>query len=98
MLHPADLEILAAHGTVQLRMSRLYRLAHEAWKQGGLLSYEDLGLLLGVDASAIKDLVRRLRAQGLPTPTRGAIKDIGPEPSHRRGIARMLAPTRRRDG
>lgn len=89
-LNDADVDVQCEHGTVELRALRLYRFATQARKQGGLLSYEDLSYLLCVDISTIKDLVRRLREQGLVVPTRGAIHDIGPEPSHKRIIAEML--------
>jgi len=88
--HPADVELCSEHGTVWLRATRLYRMACQAWEQGGLLSYEDLALLLGVNTSTVKDLVRRLRERGLQPPTRGAIKDIGPGTSHKAAIARLL--------
>jgi len=89
-IHPADVELLAKHGTVWLRATRLYRMACQAQEQGGLLSYEDLALLLGVDTSTVKALVHRLRERGLRPPTRGAIKDIGPGTTHKAAIARLL--------
>jgi hypothetical protein len=88
--HEGDRDIQRQEGTVELRMVRLYRFAHEAREQGGLLSQEDLSYLLGVDETTIKDLVRRWRERGQVVPTRGAVKDIGPEPSHKRLIADLL--------
>lgn len=90
LLHPADVEVLASHGPVEVRTLRLLRLCNEALEQGAALSYEDLSVLLCVDVSTVKDIVRRLRARGFHVPTRGAVKDIGPEPSHKRVIAEML--------
>jgi len=86
----ADFEVFAEKGSVVLRELRLYRLSCEAREQGGLLSQEDLSGLLCVNPSTVRDLVARLRAQGLYPPTRGAICDIGPEPSHKRRIAELL--------
>ena len=86
----ADIDVLREHGSVELRAERLYRFCCEAREQEALLSYEDLRLLLGVDISTVKDLVRRLRDQGLFVPTRGAVKDIGPDPSHKKQIAGLL--------
>jgi len=89
-IHDADFDVLHQYGPVELRAIRLYRYACEAQEQGALLSHEDLRFLLCVDQSTVKDLVRRLRLRGLEVPTRGAIKDIGPEPSHKRIIAELL--------
>jgi len=87
---PADVEVLRQEGSVELRMVRLYRFCCEAQHQGGLLSHEDLSVLLGVDVSTVGDLVARWRERGVIVPTRGAVKDIGPEPSHKRIIADLL--------
>lgn len=86
----ADVDVIREQGTVEARVLRLYRLSCQAKEQGGLLSYEDLSILLCVDLSTIKDLVKRLRDRGVQTPTRGAVKDIGPEPTHKRIIANLL--------
>lgn len=90
LLHPADVEVQTEHGTVEARGLKLYRLCCEAHEQGGLLSYEDLAVLLCVDPSTVKDIVRRLRSKGIYPPTRGALCDIGPEPSHKKVIAQLL--------
>jgi len=90
VFHPADVAVLREKGSVELRKTRIYRLTHEARAAGGLLSYEDLSVLLGLDVSTVGALVRRLREQDLLVPTRGFIKDIGPEPSHKELIATLL--------
>lgn len=59
LLHPADAEVQHQHGTVQARAVKLYRLCCEAREQGGLLSYEDLAVLLCIDVSTVKDIVHR---------------------------------------
>jgi hypothetical protein len=88
--HEDDFNVIREGGTVEFRATRLLRLCREAYEQKALLSHEDLSLLLCVDVSTIGDLVKRLREDDLFVPTRGAVKDIGPEPSHKREIARML--------
>ena len=90
VFHDSDIDIQRDLGTVQLRATRILRFCIQAQQQGALLSYEDLSFLLGVDISTIKDLVHGLRDIGVLVPTRGAIKDIGPEPSHKRSIAQFL--------
>jgi len=90
LFHAADAKVLAEHGAVELRAVRLLRISLEAFEQRGPLAYEDLSVLIGVDLSTVKETVKRLRQRGLVVPTRGAVKDIGPEPSHKRIIAEML--------
>jgi Mn-dependent DtxR family transcriptional regulator len=88
--HRDDANIMHQHGTVALRMARILRMTWEAYEQGGLLSYEDLSVIMGVDMSTIKRLVKQLRQQAFDVPTRGRIKDMGREPSHKVQICRML--------
>jgi hypothetical protein len=91
LFHAADVKVHAEQGPVELREIRLLRLCLEAFEQRAPLAYEDLSVLLGIDLSTVKDIVKRLRERGLVVPTRGAVKDIGPEPSHKRVVAEMLA-------
>jgi biotin operon repressor len=86
----SDGVVLATEGTVVLRGLRLQRMANEAFEQRGLLSHEDLAALLGVDPSTVQDHVRQLREKGYFVPTRGYIADIGPIPTHKREISRLL--------
>lgn len=88
--HRNDVEIQKQHGTVVLRMARILRMVWEAYDQGGLLSFEDLSAIMGVDISTIKKLVKRLCQDGFEVPTRGLVKDMGREPSHKVQICRML--------
>ena len=88
--HEDDPNVIREEGTVEARAIRLLRFCREAYEQMALFSYEDLSLLLCIDLSTVWDLVKRLRDDGIFVPTRGAVKDIGPEPSHKREIARLL--------
>jgi len=90
-VHDADLQVMKEEGPVELRKVRLARFCDEAHSQRGLLSHEDLHFLLCVDISTIGDYVAELRREGVCVPTRGAVKDIGPEPTHKRVIAQYLA-------
>ncbi len=89
-LYDSDVEVLEQQGPVEVRTIRIYRWCVEAKKQGGLLSQEDLAALLCVDRSTVRDLIRRLIKRGIIPPTRGRIKDMGPDPSHKRLIADLL--------
>jgi hypothetical protein len=78
---------LSAQG---LRRHRIQRLTEEARDQGGLLSQEDLALLLCSDVRTIRRDIRQLReGSGIFVATRGQIKDIGPGVSHK-GVAIRL--------
>jgi transposase len=87
---PEDAEVLGDQGSVALRRARLHRLTHEARRQGGLLSYEDLSLLLAVDVTTVRRLVRRCRQEGLQIPSRGLVSDIGPGTSHKSRVIELL--------
>jgi hypothetical protein len=86
----SDCGVLEKDGSVALRGVRIVRLTNEAFTQGGLLSFLDLANLLGVDVSTIGGHVRKLRNAGFVVPNRGFVEDIGPDPSHKRLIARLL--------
>lgn len=80
---PKDREVLRAHGAVALRRSKLVRIAEEAREQGGVLTQEDLGVLLSCDERTVRRDIKDLRAQGIHVPTRGFVQDIGPTLSHK---------------
>ncbi|HET8580595.1 MAG TPA: DUF1670 domain-containing protein [Nitrospiraceae bacterium] len=79
----ADREVLRAQGAVALRRSKVMRIAEEAREQGGVLTQEDLGVLIGCDERTIRRDVKDLRLQGIFVPTRGFLHDIGPTLSHK---------------
>ena len=77
-------------GAQALRQHRIQRLTEEARDQGGLLSQEDLALLLCSDVRTIRRDIRQIReTAGIFVATRGQIKDIGPGVSHK-GVAIRL--------
>jgi len=78
-----DRAVLRDHGAVALRRSKLTRIADEAREQGGVLTQEDLGVLLCCDERTIRRDIAALRAQGIHVPTRGFVQDIGPTLSHK---------------
>lgn len=82
-----DLPLLHQQGQAARRKSLVQRLTEEAREQGGLLSQEDLALLLHSDTRTIRRDIRELREQkGIYVATRGQIQDIGPGVSHK-GVA-----------
>jgi Protein of unknown function (DUF1670) len=78
-----DREVLRAQGAVALRRSKVMRIAEESREQGGVLTQEDLGVLVGCDARTIRRDVQALRSQGIFVPTRGFLHDIGPTLTHK---------------
>jgi DNA-binding CsgD family transcriptional regulator len=86
----SDAQVLIEQGSPALRRARMHRMAREARDQGGLLSYEDLSLILGVDVTTIRRLVARCRSEGFEVPTRGFVSDIGPGVSHRARVIELL--------
>jgi hypothetical protein len=90
VLADTDAEVLIERGSPALRKARIHRMAREAREQGGLLSYEDLSLILGVDVTTVRRLVAGLRSQGVSVPTRGQVTDIGPGVSHRARVIELV--------
>ncbi len=82
---PDDLAALTS-GTAALRQARLARMTEEAYEQGGLLTHEDLALLLCSSLATVKRDVKALRQRDISIPTRGQIKDIGKGVSHKTQI------------
>lgn len=78
-----DREVLRHQGALALRRSKLMRIAEEARDQGGILTQEDLGVLLHCDERTIRRDIKYLRTQNIHVPTRGYVQDIGPTLSHK---------------
>jgi hypothetical protein len=83
-----DAQIWATAGAEALRRLRVHRLVYEALMQGGALSQEDLGYLLGVSLKTIKRIFACYRQQGQPLPSRGEIQDMGRGVSHKIPVIR----------
>jgi len=89
LLHGGDAEVLHQQGSPHLRRLRLARLCGESHRQGAVLSYEDLAVLLGLDVSSVGRLVRLLAEEGERPVTRGLVEDIGPTVSHKEQVLRL---------
>lgn len=79
----SDLEALANFGLAGLRRHRLARLTRQAYDQNGLLSYEDLAMLLTTSPATVRRDIYFLRHQGMFIMTRGLKHDMGPGLSHK---------------
>ena len=84
-----DMEILSAEGTAGLWKRKILRMSFEALEQGGLLTQEDLAVLLCSSRRTIKRDVKELKQQGIDIPTRGTLQDIGPGISHKSKVVKM---------
>jgi len=90
LLHEADASVLVNDGSPALRSVRLGRLCSEAFEQGAALSHEDLALLLGVEKSTVRRMIKASADGGFRPPTRGLVQDIGPTVSHKVQVLRAV--------
>lgn len=74
LIDMSDEDVLSAQGLSELRKKRLVRLTEEAWKQGMLLSYEDLNALLLSSVSTLKRDVSILEKHGCVVHLKGRRK------------------------
>ncbi len=77
-----DLSVLKREGSRLLHRYRIRRLCREALSQGGLLTQENLAILLSCSVRTIRSDIAELRRDGI-IPTRGYYRDIGRGPSHK---------------
>lgn len=83
------MDILTKEGTSGLRKHKILRMASEALDQDGLLTQEDLAVLLCSSRRTIRRDIKELKQQGIDVPTRGLIQDIGPGVTHKSKIVKM---------
>lgn len=81
-----DLDVLRRQGSKALRQLKLLRITEEAYWQGGLLTQEDIGRLLGISSRTIREDIRELQKDGNLVRTRGNEQDIGRGISHKTQI------------
>lgn len=89
LLAKEDLEIERSKSLRYLRFVTISRLCWQAYRQGTLLTQEDLSRLLRICTSAVKKILRAYRKTGIEIPTRGAFHDIGPGVSHKYMAVKM---------
>ena len=84
-----DIRVLSEEGTSALRRRKVIRMANEALDQGGLLTQEDLAVLLCSSRRTIRRDIKELKVQGIEVPTRGTLQDIGPGVTHKSKVVKM---------
>lgn len=78
-----DWVVKKREGLVGRRRGRILRLIDEALEQGGVLTQEDLGRVLGVDSRTIRRDVQALKADGHLVHTRGRLQGVGRGQTHK---------------
>jgi uncharacterized protein YerC len=84
-----DMAVLSDEGTSGLRRHKILRMTHEALEQGGLLTQEDLAVLLCSSRRTIRRDIKDLKHQGIDVPTRGTLQDIGPGITHKSKVVKL---------
>src|SRR5512140_618630 len=79
----SDQDVEGRLGASARRKAQILRVTEEAYDQGGLLTQEDLGRILGVSARTVRRDVEDLMHQKLKLYLRGLQKDIGKGVSHK---------------
>jgi hypothetical protein len=79
-----DLQVRKKEGISGLRRHKIQRLTHEAFQQGGLLTFEDLAYrLLNCGQRTLSRDIKILKTNNITLPLRSTIKDMGRAISHR---------------
>jgi hypothetical protein len=79
----SDEDCEARLGSSARRKVQILRMTEEAYDQGGLLTQEDLGRVIGVSARTIRRDVEELMGENMKLYLRGLQKDIGKGISHK---------------
>jgi len=79
----SDRDVQARSGDSAVRKVQILRMTEEAYEQGGFLTQEDLGRLLGVSSRTIRRDVEELVDQKVRLYLRGLQRDIGKGVSHK---------------
>ena len=74
----------------EVREKRIIRLFKEGYEQGGVLSNNDIALLLNISPSTVSKQVREYMERTKEVvPTRGTVHDLGRAITHKRIIIRL---------
>jgi DNA-binding Lrp family transcriptional regulator len=79
----SDQEIQQRQGESAKRRVQILRMSEEAYDQGGLLTQEDLGRMLGVSSRTVRRDVEKLMQKKVKLYLRGLQQDIGKGISHK---------------
>lgn len=85
----SDREIQRRGGDSQMRKVQILRMTEECYDQGGLLTQEDLGRILGVSSRTIRRDIEELMRKKIKLYLRGLQRDIGKGISHKKWIVSL---------
>ena len=88
LIADGDAQVWATEGPQSLRRLRTHRVTYEALMQGGALSQEDMGCILGLSRKTVQRVFALFRQQDQPLPSRGEIQDMGRGVSHKIPVIR----------
>ncbi|MHC1569331.1 MAG: DUF1670 domain-containing protein [Candidatus Syntropharchaeia archaeon] len=91
LLSPEDIDLLSSgFSKREVREVRMVRIFNEGYEQGGVLSNNDIALLLNISPSTVSKQVREYMERTKEVvPTRGTIHDLGRAITHKRIIIRL---------
>ena len=91
LLVPEDIAALTAGKThLEVRMTRMARMVHEAFDQGACLTTSQLGLLVGMSPATVASQINRYHEEhGEFLPLRGIVEDCSPATTHKVEIVRL---------
>ena len=91
LLAPSDIDMLSSGFTMrEVREKRMVRLFKEGYEQGGVLSNNDIALLLNLSPSTVSKQVREYMERTKEVvPTRRTVHDLGRAITHKRIIIRL---------
>ncbi|MDA3886187.1 MAG: DUF1670 domain-containing protein [Candidatus Delongbacteria bacterium] len=78
-----DITTLHTEGRNIYRQNKIQKITEEALDQNGILSQEDLGMLLNVSVRTIKREIREIKTRGMQAITRGTYHNIGRGQTHK---------------
>jgi len=78
-----DINTLSVEGRSVYRQNKIQRMTDEAIEQNGILSQEDLSMLLNVSVRTIKRDIRRIKIMNIEVITRGTYHNIGRGQTHK---------------
>jgi len=91
LLVPDDIaELAAGKSHLEVRMTRMARMVHEAFNQGACLTTSQLGLLVGLSPATVARQIHRYHEEhGEFLPLRGIVEDCSSATTHKVEIVRL---------
>ena len=84
-----DLPVYKKSGLRGLRHHKIIRITNEAIDQGGVLSYEDIAVILTTSVVTIKRDMSQMRRKGIILPSRGWRHEMGRGQTHKAQILEL---------